>query len=195
MKKLWLKTLCKLPKVTSVAEIWTQSYVNQSQFRTVVKTSDSSPRWEHCRGWATKPQKAEILSKGYLLILSSLSKAPPNLYKDQQNHTKSLRTLSSLNTWIPSTNIPAKQDALPSSDGTLGNPSGLRRGAALAVTGVLTSVIGGGGCSSARGKAGREKANSADLEHPNCISSRAPKAKDPSPAPSDPDISPFATMQ
>lgn len=62
---------------------------------------------------------------------------------------------------------------------------------------LLTSVIGGGGCSSARGNAGREKANSADLEHPRKLNQlhKTPKSKDPSPVPSDPNISPFATVQ
>lgn len=61
---------------------------------------------------------------------------------------------------------------------------------------VLTSVRGGGGCSSASGNAGREKASSADLQHPHKrIISASPKAKGPSPVPSDPDISPFAAMQ
>lgn len=61
---------------------------------------------------------------------------------------------------------------------------------------VLTSVIGGGGCSSDRGNAGREKANSADLEHPHKLNQlKTPKAEDPSPVPSDSDILPFATVQ
>ena len=45
---------------------------------------------------------------------------------------------------------------------------------------VVTSVIGGGGCSSDRGNAGREKANSADLEQPHKLNQpKPPKAEDP----------------
>lgn len=61
---------------------------------------------------------------------------------------------------------------------------------------VVTSVIGGGGCSSDRGNAGREKANSADLEQPHKLNQpKPPKAEDPTLVPSDRDIIPLATVQ
>lgn len=80
--------------------------------------------------------------------------------------------------WTPSTNIPAKQCAPLWWQGT---QYLFWCWGALAEY-VITSVI-GGSCSSDRGNAGREKANSADLEQPHKLNQPKPPRPGSNPGP------------
>lgn len=85
------------------------------------------------------------------------------------------------NPGVPAPSLPLSS-WLPSSDRALSTLGHILRLAGTHYNDALTSVRGGGGCSSDKGKAGREKANSADLEHhTNCISHASPRGQDPAP--------------